>query len=96
MATMKKTLITLAAAAAAGTVVYVTIPPAPVVPMIGLGWTPNYQATNEVTVILSSTNLLTPMTNWVVKFVGRTNQCWLPMTNQQEFFFAVNVLTTNS
>lgn len=80
-----------AVAAIATSVALVSQPPAPV-PMVNLTWEPNYTLPYEVTVIKSSTNLLTPFSQWTVRFVGAANSCSLPRTNPQEFFMAENAL----
>lgn len=54
-------------------------------------WNPQYEFTNEVTVIQSSADLV----HWRTYFVGMTNQCTIQMASNQMFFRAYNMLSTN-
>ncbi len=71
-----------------GTRALLVFPPPNIVPVITLAWTPNPLALD--TVIVSSTNLLTPPP-WSVRavvFNTVTNTVSLPRTNRMEFFRA--------
>lgn len=76
----------------------VAVAPAPVSPFQVLVWQPNYMtndwASNEVTVIIGTTDLSVPRSLWPVVFRGRTNSCSLLRSTPQMFYTAYN--TTNS
>ena len=59
---------------------------------VTLTWTPNYIASNEVTKIYFSTNLVLPLSDWQIAFEGSTNQCVILMQYPIEFFIAANTL----
>ena len=63
--------------------------PAALTHTVRLAWTPGYQASNEVTEILSSPVSNGP--NWTLRFRGHTNQCAFTTTNAVEFYRATNL-----
>jgi hypothetical protein len=66
----------------------------PVTNYIHLGWDPcNYTSSNEVTVIISSTDLTVPRSKWTIRFMGATDNCWITSTVPCEFYSAYNTFT---
>ena len=62
---------------------------------IRMQWDCNYNSPNVATLVLSSTNLGSPVTNWILRLIAQTNQFSAPITNQQEFFTVSNVWLIN-